>query len=143
MRGLGADDEYWSSLNEGLLRLQSCSGCGKWNWPAVWRCGECGGWQHQWKDVAISGRIFSWTRSWHDFGGPDELTPPFVSVVVELDADFDGQRAVRLLGVLAQSDDPVAIGQVVHGEVIKVTFKGEKIPVIQWSLTKDQAERAQ
>lgn len=136
MKGLGADGPYWAALNEGQLKLQQCSGCNKWNWPAVYHCGECGSWEHEWKPVAMSGKVFSWTRSWHDFGGPDELKPPFVTVVVEL----DGADHTRLIGLLDQADADVRIGLPVTGKVRSVTFNGESLPVIEWSLQSGGAQ---
>jgi uncharacterized OB-fold protein len=130
MRGLGADDRYWESLSEGRLELQQCSGCGKWNWPAVFRCGECGSWEHDWQEQAMVGTIYSWTRSWHDFGAPAELTLPYVSVVVEL----NGVNKIRLLGVLQDTGSDPAIGKPVAGTVRSVSFNGKNIPVIQWQL---------
>ncbi|MBL4826352.1 MAG: hypothetical protein JKY66_01320 [Spongiibacteraceae bacterium] len=131
MRGLGADDEYWASLSKGQLSMQQCQGCDKWNWPAVWRCGECGSWEHQWQATEMQGSVYSWSRTWHEFGAPKELKLPFVSVVVELNSA--GNR--RLLGVLKQPDKDVSIGGTVTGQVINVSFSGENIPVIQWQLS--------
>jgi uncharacterized OB-fold protein len=81
----------------------------------------------------MAGTIYSWTRSWHDFGAPAELTLPFVSVVVQLNA----ANHLRLLGVLQESGSEPAIGKPVSGTVRSVEFNGENIPVIQWQL--DQA----
>jgi uncharacterized OB-fold protein len=128
MRGLGADAQYWASLRQGKLQLQQCCGCSRWNWPAVYRCGACGSWEHRWVDVAPTGTVYSWTRTWHDFGAPRELALPFVSVLVEL----DGANHTRLLGVMSAAVTAVAIGQRVRGEIIAVTFNDAAIPVIQW-----------
>ncbi|WP_321884673.1 Zn-ribbon domain-containing OB-fold protein [Paraburkholderia bannensis] len=130
MKGLGADRAYWDALEGGIVKMQQCAGCAKWNWPAVWRCGECGSWEHRWHEVEPKGRIFSWTRTWHDFGAPIELGLPFVSVVVELDG-VDGKR---LIGTLVNQDGEVKIGQPVMGEVHRVTFEGESIPALRWRL---------
>lgn len=129
MRGLGADDPYWQELELGRLVLQQCSECDKWNWPPVFRCGECGSWEHKWMPRQMLGKVFSWTRTWHDFGAPVEIQPPFVSVLVEL----DGPGGQRLLGLLDAEDDAIVeIGQRVQGEVTQVTFQDQKIPVIKW-----------
>lgn len=135
MKGLGADRPYWDALESGVVKLQQCAGCAKWNWPAVWRCGECGSWEHRWREVEPKGRIFSWTRTWHDFGAPVELGLPFVSVVVELDG-VDGKR---LIGTLAGADGEVKIGQPVTGEIHRVTFEGEAIPALRWQVVQERA----
>jgi uncharacterized protein len=138
VKGLGADRAYWDALNDGVVKLQQCAGCEKWNWPAVWRCGECGSWEHVWRGVEPKGRIFSWTRTWHEFGAPVELGLPFVSVVVEL----DGVGGRRLIGTLAETDADVRIGQRVKGEVHRVTFEGESIPALRWHLVDSSEEAA-
>lgn len=129
MKGIGADAEYWAGLAQGQVRLQSCSGCGKWHWPAVWRCGTCGSWEHRWQEVPMQGHIFSWTRSWHDFGGADSLKPPYVSVVVEL----EHPAGVRLLGTLSDPDSTPAIGQRVTAEVQHDSFEGEPLLSLRWT----------
>lgn len=139
MRGLGADDPYWQALQRGELVLQACSACQQWHWPPVFRCGECGSWEQQWQPRELSGRVFSWTRTWHDFGAPAELIPPFVSVLVEV----DGPGGVRLLGILELDDaGEVRIGQAVEGSVRQVTFQGESVPVIAWRLTASTSDPA-
>jgi uncharacterized OB-fold protein len=128
MRGLGADEVYWKGLAQGEVKVQQCSGCGHWHVPAVWRCGECGSWDLAWHGVAPRGRIFSWTRTWHEFGAPPELGLPFVTVVVEL----DGAGGRRLMGTMANAEAQVRIGQPVEAEVIRTTFEGETIPALRW-----------
>ena len=130
MRGPGADDRYWQALGDGKLEMQQCAGCGRWNWPAVWRCGECGSWEHQWHEVPMKGHIFSWTRTWHDFGSAKELPPPFISVVIEL----EGAGHRRLLGTLDSNDAAVHIGAQVTGRIIHVTVDNESIPALQWQM---------
>lgn len=63
MSGLGAAGEYWKALGQSIVKMQQCSGCDKWNWPAVLRCAEYGSWEHHWRQVEPKWRIFSWTRT--------------------------------------------------------------------------------
>lgn len=132
MKGIGADGEYWAALAQGKLKMQRCAGCGTWNWPAVWRCGECGGWEQIWEEVAPQGRVYSWTRSWYDFGGPRDLPVPYVSVVVEL----DGVGGKRLLGAL-EGGEP-AIGLAVTAQVRVSEFEGEALLSLRWSPSSTQ-----
>ncbi|MBT8766750.1 Zn-ribbon domain-containing OB-fold protein [Metapseudomonas boanensis] len=129
MKGIGADGEYWAALAQGKLKMQRCDGCGHWNWPAVWRCGECGSWEQSWHEVEPRGRIYSWTRSWYDFGAPRDLPVPYVSVVVEL----DGAGGKRLLGTLDTSDLEPAIGQRVSARPRADEFEGEPLLSLRWS----------
>lgn len=133
MRGLGADDEYWKGLAQGKVRVQRCTGCGHWHIPAVWRCGECGSWELQWNEVKPQGRIFTWTRTWHEFGSPVELGRPLALVVVELD-DAGGRR---LLGTMVDPLAELKIGQRVVGEVIQTTSQEETIPALRWKFLDD------
>lgn len=134
MKGLGADDEYWKALAQGIIKMQRCASCGTWHWPAVYRCGDCGSWEQSWHEVAPRGRIFSWTRNWHDFGWPAPEGLPYVPVVVELD-DAGGRR---LLGLLDHPHAPVHIGQAVTGRIDHVTWDGESLPMLRWTLAPQQ-----
>lgn len=136
MKGPGADERYWQALQEGRLEMQQCNQCSRWNWPAVWRCGECGSWEHSWHQVPLTGRIFSWTRTWHDFGAPREFTLPFVSVLVAL----DGAGHRRLLGTLAAGpEEVVCSGAEVIGEIITLKVDDAALPALRWRLASQQA----
>ena len=126
---LCAEGPYWDGLSEGRLVLQQCSGCGKWNWPAVWRCGECGSWDHHWVEQALVGKIFTWTRTHHRFGGTEGLLTPFVTTLVLLDT-----APVRLQGLLEGPEGDLRIGAAVTGRIDATPFGEAKIPSIRWSL---------
>jgi len=126
----GADHPYFAGLMEGEIRLQSCEGCGKHHWPAVFHCPDCGSWDHNWSPVSPEGTIYSWTRTWHSFGGLDAFNAPFVSVVVTLSQ----VPSVRLLGLLQGDEEGLAIGAPVSGAVHSVEFQGRTIPALSWSL---------
>ncbi len=128
MRGLGADEEYWSGLGKGVVKVQQCNGCGQWHVPPVWRCGECSSWELHWQTVEPKGNIFAWTRTWHQFGAPRELGLPILVALVEL----EGAGRRRLMGTMADPSAEVRIGQPVVGEVIQTTMEGETIHAIRW-----------
>jgi uncharacterized OB-fold protein len=138
LRGAGADGQYWKALSAGRLQMQQCGRCRRWNWPAVWRCGECGSWDHAWHDVPLRGRIFTWTRTWHDFGAAPDFGLPFVSVLVSL--EDAGQR--RLLGTLEGNDRDIFIGAAVTGEIGKVTVDGMELPALRWRIDPGQTSPA-
>jgi uncharacterized OB-fold protein len=117
--------------------MQQCNGCGRWNWPAVWRCGECGSWEHGWHQTPLTGRVFTWTRTWHDFGAPRDFTVPYVSVVVELDGA--GQR--RVVGTLrCAADTDIPLGAAVRGEIRNVQVDGGELPGLSWELVPAQQQ---
>lgn len=76
----------------------------------------------------MRGKIYTWTRTWHGFGGLEALDKPFVSVVVAL----DGGGGARLMGILDGDTEGVAIGQAVVGGVAETPFGGEAVPAIRW-----------
>lgn len=125
----GADKAYFAGLEAGEVRIQSCADCGRVHWPAVFRCPECGSWDHRWQKVNPSGKVFSWTRTWHDFGAPKELKPPFVTLVVSLS---DAEQ-VRLIGTFDDSDAEIRIGQDVTAHIDTFDFHGRKVPALVWS----------
>jgi len=125
---VGAEGRYWEALREGHLELPQCAGCGRWHWPAVFRCGECGSWQHDWKKQSLVGTVFSWTRTHHPFGGTESIDKPFTSVLVTLDA-----VPVRLIGILGQAEGDVAIGDHLEGQIETMKFRDRDMPAIRWS----------
>ena len=126
---VGAEADYWDSLLAGELRLQRCAACKAWHWPAVFRCAGCGSWDHVWEQVGLTGKVYSWTRSWHPFGGLEAIEKPFVIAVVQL----DGGGGARLVGIM---DDPgeVRIGQAVNGRITQTPLGAETVPSIRWSI---------
>lgn len=126
------DAPYWAALSEGRLALPRCASCSQWHWPAVARCGECGEWGLTWHDTAIEGTIFSWTRTWHPFGGTEGLEKPFVTVVVAITGAGDRRLMGLLEGVAA--DAQVPIGAFVTGRVTGTRYGEDEIPTITWQL---------
>lgn len=126
----GADQPYFEGLQKGEIRVQECSACGRIHWPAVFRCPDCGGWDHSWTAISPEGNIYSWTRTWHDFGGGDAFKPPFVPVVVSL-ASAPG---VRLIGTLDSPNSKVEIGAVVEARTTEIPILDRQIPTLIWSL---------
>jgi uncharacterized protein len=126
----GADAPYWEALAQGTLRLPRCQGCQQWHWPAVSRCSTCGGEEIAWFPVEISGRIFSWTRTWQKFQGTEDLPSPFVTLLVELPQA--GNR--RLMGILEGDETGLAIGATVTGHTAITPCDGQSIPALRWRL---------
>jgi hypothetical protein len=130
--GIGADDPFWEALEAGEIRLPRCRGCGRWTWPAHWRCGECGSWEFRWTAVEPVGTVYSWTRTWYPFDRTRERGGdiPYVVVLVEVDAT-DG---ARILGVLTGDEAPLKIGARVTGAILPPSERSLGYPSIVWSI---------
>lgn len=131
MIGEGADGRFWEALKAGRLEMPRCSQCGRWHWPAVWRCGDCGSWEQAWANVPAEGRVFAWTRTHHAFAGTEGIGVPFVTVVVELPA----AGGLRLTGVLEGDETGVAIGAPVSGRITETEWDKITIPTVRWRLS--------
>lgn len=127
MKGLGNDGPYWRALWEGELALPICPTCKTWRWPAPFRCADCGGWQFEWRAVEKTGVIYSWTRTWHPFGGAEAFDRPYVTISVALPQ----AGGVRLFGLL-EPGDGAEIGAEVVGKVRKARAFGRELPVLSW-----------
>lgn len=124
-----ADAPYWQALSEGKLKLQHCD-CGIWHWPAVWRCGECGRWDPEWKDVTLKAQVYSWQKTWHAFGGTEDIGLPYVTVLAALPQA--GER--RLLGLFDGEVEQLTTGAELEGRITETLIAGNRIPSLRWRL---------
>jgi uncharacterized OB-fold protein len=129
--GIGADDEFWRGLEDGELRIQRCSQCAKWIWPAHFRCGNCGSWDLHWENIALRGRIFTWTRSHYAFGRVKERAEdvPYVSALIEL-PQADG---ARIMGIYDDARIAPRIDLDVIGSILPPAPKTKGYPSILWA----------
>lgn len=130
--GIGADEEYWSSLARGVFVLPRCESCKAWMWPAHFRCGICGSWEQEWIEVDPLGSVFSWTRTWYPF---DRVTDragelPYVVVLAEIKA----AGSARVMGVLEGDDAKLKIGAPVEGRIVAPEARSKGYPSIHWVL---------
>jgi uncharacterized OB-fold protein len=132
--GIGADDEYWRGLERGVFQLPRCSGCGRWTWPAHYRCGQCGSWDTEWVAVEPQGTVFSWTRSWYAFDRvierKDDL--PYVTLVTEIPA----AGGTRIMGMLQGDEAGLRIGAPVRGTIHPPCAKSKWYASICWELVR-------
>lgn len=130
--GIGADEKYWDYLATGEFRLPRCSGCGRWMWPAHWRCGECGSWDLDWEAVEPVGTIYAWTRTWYSFDRVRERADqvPYVVALTEIPAAGN----TRVLGVLTGPEDRLDIGAPVTGLIRPASPQAKGYATICWQL---------
>ncbi len=131
--GIGADDEYWRGLEQGVFKLPRCTGCDAWTWPAHFRCGKCGAWELNWVALEPVGIVYSWTRSWYAFDRVRERAAdiPYVTIVAEI-PHADG---ARVMGVLAGDETRLRVGAAVRGTIAPPEEKTKNYASIRWRLT--------
>ena len=129
---IGADDQYWRGLEDGVFQVARCSTCKTWTWPAHFRCGHCGSWDFEWVAMEPKGKVFTYTRSRYAFDRvlerKDEL--PYVTIVAEIPE----ANNVRVMGVLTGSEEGLAIGATVKGVIEPPSPKTKNYPSIRWEL---------
>jgi uncharacterized OB-fold protein len=133
--GIGADDEYWRSLEDGKFKLSRCAQCRRGMWPAHFRCGHCGGWDVEWMELPAEGTIYSWTRTHYPFDRVSERVGdvPFVTVLAEI----DHSEGARVLGLLTGGEEGLRIGARVRGVVMQPAAKSKNYPSICWQLIRN------
>lgn len=99
------DEPFWRSGSDGVLRMQRCGGCGKFQQPPNPVCHRCLSRVLAFEAVGGLGTVYSFTIN-HQPWLPS-LTDPFAVIVVELD-EQPGLRFVSRLVDTAVDD--VAIG---------------------------------
>jgi len=119
------DFPFWQGLAEGRLQIQQCSSCETWTWPPQWRCGSCGSWELTWPEVPMEGKVHAFTHTRHPFS--PEMNVPLVNLLVEL----PHAGGARLLGVLRGSEEGLATGALLVGEI---DMSAGDLPALRWRL---------
>lgn len=89
---------YWQATRQHALKIQSCAGCGAWQWGPEWICHRCHSFDLVWKEVAGEGRIYSYQRIWHPVHRALEGRGPYIAVLVELPHADNVRMIGNLLG---------------------------------------------
>lgn len=134
--GVGADDRFWESLEEGHFRLCRCADCKAWQWPPHFRCAACGGWEQEWVDRELRGTLFTWTRTHMAFETVRERAGdlPYTVGVVEI-PDTGG---ARVIGILDGDTEHVRIGRPVHGVIDPPSEKTKGYATVRWILDREE-----
>lgn len=124
------DFPYWDGLGAGELRIQRCSKCEHWCWPADWRCPACGSYEFRWDRVEPTGRVYSWIRTHLPFVPGFADLVPYVNVLVELPQAGNA----RIMGRLTGDEDGIRIGAPLTGTFEPGSDRTANLPVLVWSL---------
>ncbi|MFD4196824.1 Zn-ribbon domain-containing OB-fold protein [Amycolatopsis thermoflava] len=125
--GRRVDAPYWSGLAEGELRIQRCTSCRKWTWPADWRCPGCGSYDLGWEAVEAVGTVFSRIRTHYPFVPAYADLVPYDNVLVELPQ----AGGARLIGLLTGGG--ARIGDRVRGTFVAASERTAGLPVLTWT----------
>jgi uncharacterized OB-fold protein len=101
---------YWEAIDRGELRVQRCTSCATWRWPARAMCNRCFGFDHDWPAVSGKGTVASWVRTHRAFLPQFADDLPYVTVTVRLAEQPD----LLLVGQLADSHVEPEIGMLVR-----------------------------
>ena len=135
--GIGADEEFWLALEKGEFRISRCAGCGKWVWPAHFRCGDCGSWDVSWNAVEPTGTVYAWTRNHavSDVIKERRGDLPFVTMLIELPQ----AGGIRIPGVLKGSDKGLRIGAALRGSIQPGEERSRGYATMVWELAGEAA----
>lgn len=89
---------YWEATRRQVLAIQSCQGCGAWQWGPEWICHRCHSFDLVWKEVAGEGLIYSYQRIWHPVHRALNGHGPYLAVLVELPRAGNVRMIGNLLG---------------------------------------------
>lgn len=124
------DAPHWNGLAKGDVRIQRCTNCHEWHWPADWRCWRCGSFVLGWESLAPVGTVYTWTRTFYEFVPAYKDLIPYVNVLVEL--PLAGNR--RMLGLLIDGEEGLKIGARVEGIIEEPSDRSAGLYVLRWKL---------
>lgn len=75
--------QFWSYTQQQELRLQRCSDCADWRWPAAAVCPSCLSEEYEWARVSGTGALLTWVTFERQYF--PEYPPPHTAIMVELD----------------------------------------------------------
>lgn len=79
------DDEYWQACNRRELRLQRCTDCQTWRFPASAFCPECLSQAYDWELASGRGTIWSWIRMHRPYFPALKDRLPYNVALIKLD----------------------------------------------------------
>lgn len=113
---------YWDGADEGELRMQYCAECSGWTFPPSVRCRHCAARGPDWRPVAGTGELLTWSvvhQAPYPSYGPDT---PYVVAVARLD------EGPQMMANLLDADE----GALTIGARVRVVFEergpGHRIP---------------
>ena len=96
-------EPYWQGCRDGVLRLQQCEGCGRYQFYPRNLCSHCGGRELAWRDVSGRGRLATFTVVRRGISPAYEA--PYIVALIDL------AEGPRMMSCLVDTDpEDVVIG---------------------------------
>lgn len=130
---------FFEAAQQGELRIQACTGCGRLRFPPRPMCPWCHSLDSQWQRQSGRGRIWSFAVPHPPLLPPFADAAPYVVAVIELDED----PLIRLVGSVVSEVDgeigAVSSAELTIGAAVTAVFGKsiEGFPVPQWVLSSD------
>jgi uncharacterized OB-fold protein len=115
------NEEFWRAASENRLVIQRCQHCGRWQYPPVERCPQCGSAELSWLPASGKGVVHTFTvfHIFYDKAFKDDL--PYNVAVIALE-----EGPLMLSNIIGIDNDAIEIGMPV--EVTFVDRDGTNIP---------------
>ncbi len=102
----GVFQPFWDAAAKDRLTLPVCQSCGRAVWYPAPRCPACASDRVEWKTLAGTGTLFTYTIVHRSFFSDVRITNPFVVGLVEL----EGAPGARLVAYVDADPDLVKVG---------------------------------
>lgn len=103
--------EFWQSCQDGVLRCQRCTACGRFRHLPRYMCASCGSNDYEFSPVSKNSSLYSWTVTHQVFHPHFEV--PFIAAVAEF------PEGIRLVSHLLDA----RVEALALGAPIRVDFK--------------------
>ncbi|WP_216695244.1 Zn-ribbon domain-containing OB-fold protein [Dietzia psychralcaliphila] len=118
--------KFWNSCREGILRIQWCQECDKWQFYPRYLCRHCGSRAVEWREAAGIGTVETFSIVNRAEGIFAELTP-YVVALVRL-----SEGPTMMTNVVGTTDSPLNVATVSIGMPVRVLFEerdGQVLPL--------------
>lgn len=117
---------FWESCRERILRIQWCSACDRWQFYPRYLCRHCGSLDIEWREVAGTATVETFSVVNRAEGAFAGLTP-YVVAIVRLT-----EGPTMMTNVVGTVDAPLDVETVKIGMPVRVEFaerEGEILPL--------------
>ncbi len=108
---------FWEGVNAGEFRVQRCTGCGAYRWPARAICNRCRSFDSAWVALSGVGTVKSWVTTHQVFSVAFRDEVPYTTILVQLDEQDD----LQVIGCFAVPLTAPVVGMKVRAVVRATT----------------------